>query len=672
MKITKTIKVPTGEIYVAQGEKGLLEFLTVGDYGKDANIKADFLGITRELNGVPNGKPMPLTEKWVITISTQYGCSMGCKFCLPPSECVMMADYTYKPIADIEIGDCVMANANVKENAHSPIKKYASLTSCNAGVVGLIRRVYHGDMYKIITESGKTINCTAGHLLAVKYKTRYLFQEAKNLAVGDYLITNRHSPDKTFSNQWKLGWCVGFMEGDGCYTSSDCPRWQIAQNDKRLIQLFKDFLAEFDIKTSNVWINGEHCHMCALQGQQIDHLAQLCKNIDDEFRRGYIAGFWDAEGFSFRNNQTTRVCNTDLGLINKCRAYLKELGYECSGVYESNHNSQKIIYTLNIKVSRDEFNAVFRPRHNKSQYLGESKSKSFSRLEKVTVIEKYRYDGIVYNIETSEHSYYAGDILNHNCDVPKVGAGRNATLADLRDQILTAIRQHPEVKHTKRLNIHYARMGEPTWNNNVLINALYLHDIVKPYIGDSLIHPVVSTMLPKHNRELVSFLLTWAKMVKNGVFNGDAGLQFSINSTDDKQREYLFSGNSLTLEEIAEIGRELPMPLGRKYALNFALADDSIIDGKRLRELFDPDKFMCKITPLHRTASCEQNHIATTDGYELFTPYKAVEEDLKAHGFDVIVFVPSYDEDNGLITCGNAILSGKLPTSEYEIIENND
>lgn len=56
MKTTKTIKVPTGEIYVAQGEKGLLEFLTVGDYGKDANIKADFLGITRELNGVPNGK----------------------------------------------------------------------------------------------------------------------------------------------------------------------------------------------------------------------------------------------------------------------------------------------------------------------------------------------------------------------------------------------------------------------------------------------------------------------------------------------------------------------------------------------------------------------------------------------------------------------------------------
>lgn len=47
MKVTRKVIVPTGEIYVAQGDKGLIEFLTVGDYGKDANIKADFLGITR-------------------------------------------------------------------------------------------------------------------------------------------------------------------------------------------------------------------------------------------------------------------------------------------------------------------------------------------------------------------------------------------------------------------------------------------------------------------------------------------------------------------------------------------------------------------------------------------------------------------------------------------------
>ena len=79
-----------------------------------------------------------------------------------------------------------------------------------------------------------------------------------------------------------------------------------------------------------------------------------------------------------------------------------------------------------------------------------------------------------------------------------------------------------------------------------------------------------------------------------------------------------------------------------------------------------PRKFMCKITPLHRTNCCETNLIQTSGGYDSFVPYKKVEEDLKANGFDVIVFVPSYDEDNGLITCGNAILSGKKPTSSYK------
>ena len=82
--IVRNIKVPTGNICVMKGEEGLIEFLSIGDYGKDSNIKADFLGITRELNGVPNGEIMPLSEKWVITISTQYGCSMGCKFCDVP------------------------------------------------------------------------------------------------------------------------------------------------------------------------------------------------------------------------------------------------------------------------------------------------------------------------------------------------------------------------------------------------------------------------------------------------------------------------------------------------------------------------------------------------------------------------------------------------------------
>ena len=244
------------------------------------------------------------------------------------------------------------------------------------------------------------------------------------------------------------------------------------------------------------------------------------------------------------------------------------------------------------------------------------------------------------------------------CDVPKVGAGINATYEDLKLQIVGALSLHPEVKATKRLNIHYARMGEPTWNRDVLDFTKDVRKIVRPFIGRSLVHPVISTMLPKNNKFLNEFLNDWVE-IKNDLFRGDAGLQFSINTTDDTERNYLFSGNSLSLEEISKVGDMLDTPKGRKYALNFALADNFSVDAEKLRDLFNPKKFMVKITPIHLTTACKDNTIITTDGYFDYTPYRAIEDSLKAVGFDVLVFIPSVEEDTSRITCGNAILSDR-------------
>lgn len=253
------------------------------------------------------------------------------------------------------------------------------------------------------------------------------------------------------------------------------------------------------------------------------------------------------------------------------------------------------------------------------------------------------------------------------CDVPKVGKGINATYIDLKEEIEIALSLHPEVESTKRLNIHYARMGEPSWNPNVLKVTYDLHKIIKPFIGNSLIHPVFTTMCPSKNKLLFSTLQEWTNDIKNGLFRGDAGLQLSINSTNEEQRIDMFSGNACTLQEISNMVKDLPVPLGRKYALNFALADNYEVDAVKLRELFDPKKCMVKITPLHITHSCEENNIKTTGGYTSFVPYRKVEQDLINVGFDVLIFVPSMDEDEGRITCGNAILSGTMPACKYEL-----
>ena len=97
LKTKKMYSVPTGNIVVANGEYGLIEYLSIGDYGKDVNLKCDALGLTREIEKVKHVDMMSLEEKWVITISSQYGCSINCNFCDVPK--VGMVNFSVVPAA---------------------------------------------------------------------------------------------------------------------------------------------------------------------------------------------------------------------------------------------------------------------------------------------------------------------------------------------------------------------------------------------------------------------------------------------------------------------------------------------------------------------------------------------------------------------------------------------
>ena len=240
------------------------------------------------------------------------------------------------------------------------------------------------------------------------------------------------------------------------------------------------------------------------------------------------------------------------------------------------------------------------------------------------------------------------------CDVPQVGRGINATFNDLVNQVKYALSLHPEVKTAKRINLHYARMGEPTFNEAVIDSAYYLKGFFDK-LGWGF-HPVVSTIMPNNNGQLDNFIFNWIKLKNN--FNGEAGLQISINTTDNGIRKETM----LYARELYDINHILSYKArqikGRKIALNFALTD-APVDAKELRYYFEPEYFMCKITPMHNTKAVIKNGMITDGGYDFYYPYKKVEEDLKAAGFDVIVFIPSKEEDESRITCGNAILADR-------------
>ena len=237
------------------------------------------------------------------------------------------------------------------------------------------------------------------------------------------------------------------------------------------------------------------------------------------------------------------------------------------------------------------------------------------------------------------------------CDCPKLGFHGNLSFFEMVSEITTAIALSG-VKKGKRLNVHFARMGEPTFNFDVIKTALLIGQIANEKFKEY--HPVVSTMMPNSNENLMRFLSSWAYLEHCFKWNGGAGLQFSINTLDEKQRNRMFRNCSLSLAEISKIIDVLPMPFGRKYTLNFAVTSESNLDVKLMNKYFDKNKCIVKITPIHKTVEATENRYEIVTDFDV---YEKFEKPLVADGWDVIVFIPSKEEDEDRITCGNSLIA---------------
>ena len=283
----------------------------------------------------------------------------------------------------------------------------------------------------------------------------------------------------------------------------------------------------------------------------------------------------------------------------------------------------------------------------KASFLGYDK-----RIDKVEHKPVDITDKLVVTISSQK-----GCPMNCNfCDCPKLGFKGNATLPELITEIMSGVALSG-IKHGQRLNVHYARMGEPTFNPNVITSAEFIAQMLMSENSDvtfDTYHPVVSTMMPKSNKNLKEFLHKW--VTTGFVYGGEDGfgLQFSINTLDENDRNEMFRNRSLSLQEISDIIKELPYPKKRKYTLNFAVTSKSNLDVNLMNKYFDKEKCIVKMTPIHETVE------AVDEGYEIvhdFDVYEQFEQPLVNDGWDVIVFVPSKEEDEDRITCGNSLIA---------------
>ena len=233
------------------------------------------------------------------------------------------------------------------------------------------------------------------------------------------------------------------------------------------------------------------------------------------------------------------------------------------------------------------------------------------------------------------------------CDAGTVFLG-NLTAEEMLAQVCWAVARHPGVApQCKKLKVHFARMGEPSLNDAVLDAILAL-----PRVADSKgLWACVATVAPAGRERWFERLIS----VKEEAFRGRFQLQFSVQSTDAKTRQRLIPVRHWDLPKIAEYGRMFAGPKDRKVVLNFALAREVPFEPSVIVELFDPEAFAVKLTPLNPTARGRRSGFATVlRGRDEEKVWDAVGI-LRRAGFDVVVSIGDEREDLVGSNCGQTL-----------------
>lgn len=173
------------------------------------------------------------------------------------------------------------------------------------------------------------------------------------------------------------------------------------------------------------------------------------------------------------------------------------------------------------------------------------------------------------------------------CATGQMKRCRNLTADEIVGQLIWALSQHHQLKFSDALEhkVNYTRMGEPFLNITAVREAIATIDRDHPGT-----HHYVSTI------GVAGSDFSW--------ITGNVSLQLSVHSLDeDRRNELIPMKRKMTLEELGQIRTSSNL----KTTVNMTLVDTSDFDIERLRQIFDPEHFFIKLSPINPNNVSEAN-----------------------------------------------------------------
>lgn len=206
-----------------------------------------------------------------------------------------------------------------------------------------------------------------------------------------------------------------------------------------------------------------------------------------------------------------------------------------------------------------------------------------------------------------------------------------------------------------KLKIQFARMGDPAFNLAVLE---VLRTLPSRYPRAGLL-PSISSVAPVGCEAFFDQLID----VKNEFYgNGRFQLQFSVHTSDDAARRRLIPARTWSLLQMAAFGQRFLSTGDRKITLNFAPARGWALDAHVIREAFDPERFLVKLTPINPTEAARQSGLVGLIDPADLKAARAVADRFRDVGFETLISIGELRENEIGSNCGMYV--ARLATSK--------
>lgn len=336
--------------------------------------------------------------------------------CLSGETRIKMSDGTNKELRRIKPGDKVVSY-NFKN------KRF------DIGNVSYIHKRKHKIEYEIFYEqTKKPIKSSENH----KFLTTKGWKKACNLLVGDELMYHKKSilPKIKYQDSYKIGYIMGLAQGDG-YFDYDRRSIKIELKDKEPLERLKIYVKDlfdydFNIRPSK---QGKYWVCSLYLNVWFEYLFRFWnkQKVSDEFKKGTLAGFYDAEGSLAEDYSSLRLQldSTNINLLKRIQKYVKDLNLKTSKIFPSNKNRENEVFRFSLNAENVvQFLNLCKPSLLRKYPKWEHHVNHLHNGLKITKIKKKQSPKHYthYDLTVGKFSNYIvnNTVLVHNCDLEQM------------------------------------------------------------------------------------------------------------------------------------------------------------------------------------------------------------------------------------------------------------